>query len=823
MNRPAGPPLPSGPPAPTREETAASSPDLSGDRSAEPQNGPSPAAAPDLPARGEEDFAAAFPDLPARREEDSTAASPDASGTPEGKETLEEDGEETGDAFAQAGPGGAEDSAPLDGFPQEAEGGETPPAGGTGLFPGRDPSGGPPRAARAPGFFRTHPILTAESDLPSSLGSRLFTLLALSPFLALTLLLAAQVLPVLETRPLWYSDEIRHAAVFRELLDKGHWLLLHLNGELYPDKPPLYFWFLRALYEVLPLLVPEKPDLYLTAAAVSGLFFLWAALFLGRFVARVDRRTQLAAGLLLLTSVPLLGLLHYARMDLLFSSLVLASYAAFYHAWIRPQAAGFMVLGFTFAALAVLTKGLLGLALPLAAGILFLCWRGTPLRLLRGDFLLGLLAGLALTGAWAVPAALELGGYESFLRIYLEKQTLGRMVNAFHHQGPWYYYLAALPLICLPWTPLLLALPWRGLFGARMRAGLAASRRPEGEGLGYLWCIVLSALILLSALSAKNAIYFLPALPALALLSARALLRLSASRAALFRHTLALLLLVLGLAFGIASLLLFGLLPPLKGLPGWTLPLNGWFFLSAGGLAITAFLLWLLLRSSRPEGTLLTAALALTALSYPLAAHVAPSFSTVLSPKAQALAMKDLANKGFTPVSFKDYGGTYSYYAGRTILETRDPAKVLTLAAGGKTALAMPLDDWEAWTDKPAGCVEVQRQWLETRQRILLACDPERTAPSSPKPSPQSFPSASPASPGPSPATAAPEAGHDSPETPNLPPEPAKGAPSASPPESAPEAAKGASSASPPESAPEAEDSRPAPADKGPGRGSAAE
>jgi 4-amino-4-deoxy-L-arabinose transferase-like glycosyltransferase len=462
----------------------------------------------------------------------------------------------------------------------------------------------------------------------------------------------------------------------------------------------------------------------------------------------VDRRTQLASGLILLSSALVLGLLHYARMDFFFSALVLCSYAAFYHAFIRPQAAGCMILGFVFAALAVLTKGVLGLALPLTAGILFLCWRGSPLRLLRGDFLLGLLAGLALVCAWAVPAALELGGYDAFARIYLEQQTMQRMVNAFHHREPWYYYLAALPLICLPWTLLFPALPWSGLFGARMRAGLAASRKPEGEGLAYLWCIVLSALLLLSAVSAKTAIYLLPALPALAILSGRAVLRLSARRAAFFRHSLALLFLIGGLAFGLASLMLFGLLPPppFKELPGWQLPLNSWFFLSAGALALIAFLLWLLLRSSRPEGTLLTVALSLATLSYPLATRGAPSFAAVLSPKAQALAMKDLADKGFSPVSFKDYGGTYTYYAGRTVLETRDLQEILALASRQKIALAMPLKDWEALPDKPAGCGEAQRQWVEMRQRVLLACDPDQPAagaePSAPPPgeTPQDVP-----------------------------------------------------------------------------------
>jgi len=41
---------------------------------------------------------------------------------------------------------------------------------------------------------------------------------------------------------LWNPDEPRYAEVAREMVVNGDWVLMHYNGNVYPDKPPLFFW-----------------------------------------------------------------------------------------------------------------------------------------------------------------------------------------------------------------------------------------------------------------------------------------------------------------------------------------------------------------------------------------------------------------------------------------------------------------------------------------------------------------------------------------------------------------------------------------------------
>ena len=117
--------------------------------------------------------------------------------------------------------------------------------------------------------------------------------------------------------------------------------------------------------------------------------------------------------------------------------------------------------------------------------------------------------------AWLGAIYWTTGTLDFILNTLIKQQVIERAVDTFHHKEAWYYYLTRLPLMFLPWTLLFFFLPWGRFLGKSMRASVAASRKPEAEGLGFLWSMVLSALVLLSLLSGKILVYFLPALPAL--------------------------------------------------------------------------------------------------------------------------------------------------------------------------------------------------------------------------------------------------------------------------------------------------------------------
>ena len=43
-------------------------------------------------------------------------------------------------------------------------------------------------------------------------------------------------------------DEGRYAQIAREMLQRGEWIVPHLQGEPYLDKPPLFYWLVMLSY-----------------------------------------------------------------------------------------------------------------------------------------------------------------------------------------------------------------------------------------------------------------------------------------------------------------------------------------------------------------------------------------------------------------------------------------------------------------------------------------------------------------------------------------------------------------------------------------------
>ena len=539
--------------------------------------------------------------------------------------------------------------------------------------------------------------------------SRLFRLVAWAPLLLPAALLAAQTLPALDSRALWFSDEIRYANVFENVVHGGKWLVMYLNGVPYPDKPPVYFWFLATL---LPVYKAATPALFMAGAALSALLLLTATLALSRMVARAGREASLGAGLVLVSCFYFIGLAHYSRMDLLFAALITAAHVCLFRAWSRERATGWAVAGFLLAGVATLTKGPLGLALPLAASLGYLAWTGNLRRLLRRDVAVGLGLCLGLLGAWVLAA--WLGGERELVEDIFYKQIYRRAVNASHHEQPFWHYLATLPAAWLPWTLVLPALPlgllaragfWRGLWQGR--------RAEEGRGTAYLWSMALTGFVLLSALSTKIIVYLLPLFPALAVLTAKALAGLDQ------RRTRRLWLLLCGLFAVLAVALPLGNM--LHPWPDFEVAGLWWMALAS---ALAAALMWWAARGLGPASGLLVAALAVTAWVQPLVLVTLPSLDAVMSPRAQAGLMGEYADEGYIPVAYKIYSGVYTYYSGHDVEETQDLERIgAVLAAEPRVVVGMQRRHWDQWTHRPASLHLVHEQWIVDRPYVLAVQD----------------------------------------------------------------------------------------------------
>jgi 4-amino-4-deoxy-L-arabinose transferase-like glycosyltransferase len=347
-----------------------------------------------------------------------------------------------------------------------------------------------------PGYVSSHPLAPAASppaDRMPGIGlSRRQTALLLGLFAAL--FCANLLVP----RDLWVQDEARYGEVVREMLESGQWLVPHLNGHPYPDKPPLYFWIVAAVGSV----VGQGELAFRLTTALSTLIALAGVGAIGRMIGGSE--VGLWSAVLFATTFVTLVVGHIARMDMLLTMTAVFAWLVLEHLH-RTHGAWTLATFWALAALGIAIKGPIALLFTVLPGVAAITvergWQG--LRELRP--VAGLLTLAAMILTWAGLVVTQ--GNGDYLYDIWNRQLVGRAVDAWSHREPFYFYALLLPLLVMPWTGLA-AHGFRVLF--RDRAPARASI------LSYS----LLPLLAISLVSGKLFIYVEPVVPALAIAAA---------------------------------------------------------------------------------------------------------------------------------------------------------------------------------------------------------------------------------------------------------------------------------------------------------------
>ena len=498
------------------------------------------------------------------------------------------------------------------------------------------------------------------------------------PRLTLVLFVALQTLPVIGLRDLWLGDEVRHGSALQHVVEDGHLMVLRMNGEPYPDKPPLWFWLVGVLAKVGG---STEPWTFFLAAALAAVLLALATLRLARDVAGLTGGAALAPALAV-TVVPLVTLLaRTTRMDLLFAAFITASATALHRGLTREGAGRSTLAAFAWAGAATWTKGPLGLVIPLVTAIAFLGWRGRLARLVKADVLLGFALYVAIVGAWALGVVWAESG--EFLQRLLAGQVVERFADASHHREPFWFYAAVLGPCLVPWSLLPFTLPWRPTgWPARLRH--AGSVRRHGDD-GHAWLVAwaLGGLVVLSATSTKFFIYLAPLVPPLVVLAVTALSRAPEPVRARFWTTTA------GLGLGIALGLPFVVAAP----PLW--PLSAVDLVPTAVALLAASVLTFVLRRKPVGISVLASALGLTVVIVVAVATVVPALDDFVSPRGTAVRVREHRPLGYVPTVYGLYGGQLAYHAQEPLFETRDvEALAHFLAREPRALVVLPARRW---------------------------------------------------------------------------------------------------------------------------------
>ncbi|MEJ5330710.1 MAG: glycosyltransferase family 39 protein [Desulfobaccales bacterium] len=320
-----------------------------------------------------------------------------------------------------------------------------------------------------------------------------------APALLVCLLLAAFLaFPGLGRRPLYSAGEVRVALIAKEMVERGDYLVPRLNGVRYYEKPPLMYWAVAGSYLVFGVneFAARFPAALAYVGTVAVVFFLGFTLW--------GLRGAWLAALIFLTTPAAYHLGRFVSLDALLTFGLSLSLLGLARLFPREEEEGSRFWGpclfWLGAALAALTKGLIGLVFPLATAGVAALWhrQGSSWRRLRPGL------GLAVVAVVFLPWHLALAWRDSdFVPYYLLNEHIYRFLNL---RVPLDYERLSIPAF---WAAAALwFFPWSLLLPGLLR------RPPAHATLPLIYAVLILGFFTLSRCRLEY--YGHPAYPALA-------------------------------------------------------------------------------------------------------------------------------------------------------------------------------------------------------------------------------------------------------------------------------------------------------------------
>lgn len=293
-------------------------------------------------------------------------------------------------------------------------------------------------------------------------------------------------------------NEGLYAEVAREMLMNNHWIIPHLNGVSYLEKPPMLYWLIALSYKIFGINAFGARVIPSLATALTALSFY----FLGKKVGAP--RTGWLAALVMTSSFLFLMIGRTVFFDPLFMFFIAACLLSFYFSWLYSA--------YAFLALAVLTKGVVVLLLVPLVVVVYL-------RLMDADkeqyrALLerrAIILFLIIVVPWHLLASLV---QPRFIWEYIINQQFLRFFNLAsphdYHTGPLYFYIPRVLAYLAPWSIFLLLTFWP-----------LRLRKPFDPLKAFLWTWFAVMFVFFSLSADKGDYYLVIGTPPLAYLIAQ--------------------------------------------------------------------------------------------------------------------------------------------------------------------------------------------------------------------------------------------------------------------------------------------------------------
>ena len=311
------------------------------------------------------------------------------------------------------------------------------------------------------------------------------------------------------------ADEPRYAQVAREMFERGDAVTPTLGGHTWFEKPALAYWMTIAGYKMFGVAEWSAR----LGAACAGWLTVLLVWWMAKRVEELEGEAtnswlQLSAGAVAATSAGLIVFSRAVNFDVFITMTVTCALAAFFAAEleIAGRKKRWLLAGF-YAGMgaALLAKGLIGVVIPGGVVAVYYLLRRRWPDVWKSAFW-GFFITVAVAALWYAPVIWRHGWV--FIEEFFVKHHFARYLsNKYHHPQPFWFYLAIIPALMLPWSAFLAA----GVYHARGWNWRADDALSKMRLFALAW--VLFPLIFFTVSGSKLPGYILPVLPGAALLA----------------------------------------------------------------------------------------------------------------------------------------------------------------------------------------------------------------------------------------------------------------------------------------------------------------
>ncbi len=298
-------------------------------------------------------------------------------------------------------------------------------------------------------------------------------------------------------------DEPFYAETAREMLNRSEWLTPRIFGEPQFEKPPLYYWLVILSFKVFGVneFAARFPSAVFGILGIIGIYLLGGLLF--------SKRTALYASLVMATAIEYTILARACVTDMVLCVFILYAFLFFFYELKKKNKVS-CIFSSACLAFAVLTKGPIGVILPVFIIVVFFIIRKEFTHLFKMPILWPLVIFVVIAAPWHYLMYRVYGS--DFTGHFFGFQNITRFLHPEHRIGDIFYY--NIPVILAGFFPWSIFLPY-GAF--------TIIKKDKEKFRSHLFLLVwiLTFFIFFSISRTKLPTYIFPLFPALAIAMGR--------------------------------------------------------------------------------------------------------------------------------------------------------------------------------------------------------------------------------------------------------------------------------------------------------------